>query len=146
MELCSQAVALKAALAAVFRSCGEVAGVSTTHRSPLLQKQLGVTQGSASRHCGTLILMGGSQSISTRAAALTPAPSLPCRFPCSPEVAVSRQLRGDGSFRQEPLQLLMLLLRFPGLSHRTIKKNLLFLVAIQAVPSLNSSPEVVPSS
>lgn len=119
-------MALKAALAAEFRlePVGKLQG-SVQLRS-LLQKQLGVTQGCASRHCGTLILVGGSHTITTWASALTPAPSLPCRFPCTPEVAVFRQLRRDGSFRQEPLQLLILSVLFPRLSHRAAKKTCSF--------------------
>lgn len=142
-RLCWQLISGAARQAEV---CREVAGVSTTHRSSPLQKQPGVMQGSASQHCGTLILMGGSHSISTSTAALTPAPSLPCRFPCSAEVAVFRKLRGDGSFRQEPLQLLTLSLLSPRLSHRAVKKTCSFWLPSRLFPSLNSSPEVLPST
>lgn len=67
-----------------------------------------------------------------------PKPSL--QVPLTPEVAVFRQLRRDGSFRQEPLQLLILSVLFPRLSHRAAKKTLLFLVAIQAVPLFQQLP------
>lgn len=42
---------------------------------------------------------------------------------------------------QEPLQSLILSLLFPGLSHRAVKENRLFLVAFQTVPLSQQLPK-----
>lgn len=140
---------LKAALAAEFRRHQAGWSLWGSCRDQY-NSQVSSTPKAARCYAGqcltALILVGGSHSIFTWAATETPAPSLPCRFPCSPEVVVFRQLRSDGSFRQEPLQLLIPSVLFLMLSHRTVKKTCSFWSLSRLSPSLNSSPEVVPST
>lgn len=115
LEPCSQAVALKAALAAEFRRCRAGWSPWGSCRDQYLS-QVCSTPKAARCNAGQCLMAlwhsrprGALPQHLHMGSCLDSCPKPSLKFPCSPELAMFRQLRSDGSFMQEPLQLLLLL-------------------------------------
>lgn len=139
-------VALKAALAAEFR-CHQAGWRLWRSCRGQYNSQVSSAPKAARCYAGQCLMAlwhshprGGLPQHLHMGSCLDSCPKPSPQVPLLPRGGRFRQLRSDGSFRQELLQLLILSVLFPRLSHRADKKNLLFLVTVQAVPLSQQLP------